>query len=294
MIDFITNIFWIVVYVAIAVAIVAAWGYNKLRQQSENVKTAWSNISVATRKKVALVNQLIDVVRGYQESEKLVMLKISEDTSAAALQQTYQQSGTMVSQVSAMVQRFPELKASAQYSRLIDSIQSSEIDVQNARTRYNAAVNQYNVQRSSIPHVFYSGLLGFQKAEYLSLDAAESSDAGVQKPFVSDDGERLNALLGAAGAKTMAAATGLVRGGMAIAEKCVARLGAPVAPLPPPLPGPPEIPAEFHYLDTESKPAGPASSAQLKSLFESGAISAETPVLKVGSKDWVKYRDLGA
>jgi LemA protein len=278
--NFITAIFWLTLVLAVALAVLAGWGYNELRKKSEDVKAAWSNIAVVTRKKIALINQLIDVVRGYQESEKLVMLKVSEDQSASTFQQTYQQSGTVVAQINALAQRFPDLKASAQYNRLIDSIQGSETDVQNARTRYNGTVNEYNVRRSSIPHVFYSQMLGFQKADYLSLEAEESTDAGIQKPMISDDGERLNDLFVSARMKTVATAKEIFREGKLMAERGAVRLQQM------------EQVEEYHYLDAQKAPAGPASHLELKVLFESGAITETTPILKAGSKNWLKYQDL--
>lgn len=86
-VSFIEGLIKLAIFVAVILAVVSFWGYNKLRLLSENVKEAWSNITVATRKKVSLVNQLIDSVKSYQESEKFVMLKMSDDLTVASLQQ---------------------------------------------------------------------------------------------------------------------------------------------------------------------------------------------------------------
>ena len=72
-VDFILGSFKFMIFLAFVLVVLLAWGYNRLRRLSEGVNEALSNISVAARKKVALINELIDVVRGYQESEKLVM-----------------------------------------------------------------------------------------------------------------------------------------------------------------------------------------------------------------------------
>lgn len=105
--SFISMLFWLVITVAVIVAVIAFFGYNKLRQLSESVKERWSNVTVVQRKQVSLINQLLDVVKGYQESEKLVVLKISEDVSnTATVAQMYQQSGTVLSTVSGVAQKF--------------------------------------------------------------------------------------------------------------------------------------------------------------------------------------------
>ena len=218
-IEFITGIIKLAVWLAIAVAAVALWGYNKLRACSENVKEALSNTVVVARKKIGLINQLMDVVRSYQGYEQFTTLKVSQDNSLSSLQQMYQESGTVLSTITGMAQRFPDLKANAQYHRLIDSIQSVEADLGNGRTRYNQKVKEFNVLRTSIPHVFYSHLLGFRAAEYFNEQAIESPDAGMQKAMISDAGERVNELLGRAGSAVAGAARNMAGHGRQVVKK---------------------------------------------------------------------------
>jgi hypothetical protein len=278
-VDLIVGLVKLVLFLAVVLAVLAFWGYNKIHRLSENVKEAWSNIAVVTRKKVALVNQLIDVVKGYQESEKLVMLKISDDLTVGTLQQAHQQTGAIMTAINGMAQRFPELKSGQQYSRLVDSIQESEANLEGARTRYNAAAKEYNVVRTTIPHVFYSGLLGFHPAAYLDLDAVESADAGMQKPMISDDGERVNELLGMAASKMLGAAKRVAEQGRLLAEKGAAHLNQ-------------NDDAAFHYLDAQKNPKRPVTRLDLDQLFQSGEITAETDLLPAGEKSWKKYKDL--
>lgn len=194
------------IFVAIVVGAIAFFGYNTLRALSEAIRESWSNIGVVGRKQASLINQLIDVVKGYQESEKLVMLKVSDDmTSANNVAQMHQQSGMVLSTISGMVRNFPELKSSEQYQRLIDSIQACEAQLESARQIYNKRVKDYNTKRSSIPYVFYATTLGFKVAPYLEFNgefdsSSKSIDMGTMKAFsCDDDGDRLNALIGQAG-----------------------------------------------------------------------------------------------
>ncbi len=178
--------------------------YNNLRKLAEFIKEAWSNIGVVGRKQVSLINQLIDTVKGYQESEKLVMLKISDDmSSAGSVSQMQQQSGMVLSTVSGMARDFPDLKSNGQYQRLIDSIQKCEDQMEAARKSYNQCIRDYNLTRTSIPTVFFAQTLGFMKASFLEFDGSgESGENATMKQFTTDDdGERLNALLGKAGSK---------------------------------------------------------------------------------------------
>jgi len=143
MFDFIGFLIKIAIYGAIIFAAIALFGYNQLRALLESVKAAFSNIGVTARKQVSLTNQLIEVVKGYADTEKFVHLKISDDISAANLAQLQQESHSMVSAISGMAQRYPDLKASQQYNTLMEAIYNIENDLERQRERYNEAARAY-------------------------------------------------------------------------------------------------------------------------------------------------------
>ena len=213
--------------------------YNELRKLAEEVKEGFSNISVVTRKKTALINQLITVVSNYSESEKFVHLKLSED-SVEALRQTTVSSGLVLAEIGRMAQRFPELKSNQQYNRLMDSIQHCERDVETSRLGYNERVRKYNTVRTSLPTVFYAQTVGFGAANYLTLEAQELETAGKQEKMISEDSNRLNHLLGSVGRKALEAVEEAHQQGREQIGKYVARLnsgeaapGAHAATIPP-------------------------------------------------------------
>lgn len=218
--SFIGGLIEFFLFVGVVIAVIAFLGYNGLRALSESCRESMSNIDVVCRKQISLTNQLHEVVKGCQESEKLVMLKVSDDMSSAGMAaQVYQQSNMVLSAASGIAQKFPELKSNDNYKRLIDSIQACEAQLENARQSYNAAVKAYNVKRSSIPTVFYATTLGFKVAPYLEFDGAtQVVDMGTLRSFSSDDdGARLNALLGQAGSKVLEAGNKAMEGGRLIA-----------------------------------------------------------------------------
>lgn len=218
--SFIGGLIEFILFLGVVIAVIAFMGYNGLRTLSESFREAMSNIGVVSNKQASLINQLIEVVKGYQESEKLVILKVSDDMSQAGkAAQVYQQSNMVLSAASGIAQKYPELKASEQYKRLIDSMQACEAQLESARQRYNGAVKEYNVKRSSIPTVFYATTLGFKVAPYLEFEGANQViDMGTIKSFSSDDdGARLNALIGMAGNKVLEAGNKAIEGGRLIA-----------------------------------------------------------------------------
>jgi len=299
--SFLGTILQLLVLGVVILAVVALIGYNRLRSLSEIIREAWSNIGVMSKKQVSLVNQLIEVVKGYQESEKLVMLKVSDDSTAASVAKLHEQSSLVLSTVSGLVQRFPELKANEQYQRLIDSIQDCEAQLETARLIYNESVRTYNTQRSSIPHVFYATTIGFKVAPYLEFNGNEQvGDMGLLKTFSSDDdGERLQALLGAASSSAKKIASKALEGGKTFVDSAQEKVkqladeranrAANLPPIPPPkAPDPPR----YHYLDKDRKPMGPVPLNELQRLLSAADINGETLVLPTGGIEWISYEQL--
>ena len=277
--------FWGIIKLAIILAIVigaiAAWGYNKLRKLAENVREALSNIGVAENKKIQVINHFIASAKSYQASEELVTLKISQDFSVAAMNTASQQAAGMLAAINGMAARDPGLKSSALYSEFNHSYYQCEEQVGVARNFYNGAAKQYNVRRTSIPHIFYAPLLGFSAAQYLNVASSEAPGMSVEREL-TDDGERVKQLLGAAGTRVLGVAKIVAAQSKALAEKGVAHVAQ--------LQTQNEI--QFHYLDTEKNPQGPISRVQLDTLFQTGAINVDTSILQAGAKGWVKYQDL--
>ena len=241
----ISTLFTLVFLTALVVAVLAVWSYNSLRRLAENVKEAQSNVDIALRKKVSLINRLSEMANQYREGEKLVMLKVSQDNSDAAMRDSYQQSTAMLATIQGMAHRFPELKATDQFKELLPAIDRAETDLQNWRVRCNATIKDYNSHRSALPHALYAGMLGFRPARYLELESVESSDSMIERSAFSDDGDQVKELLGMAGTKMLGATKSLASQGKLLAEKAATRVQTEMAAR--------AAAREFHYLDASSR-----------------------------------------
>lgn len=304
----ISTVLWLLFFTVVVVVVVAFFGYNRLRQLSEVVKEAWSNVTVVQRKQISLINQLQDVVNSFQESEKFVMLKVSEDVSNAnSVAQLYQQTGTVLASVSSMAQKFPDLKSHEQYKYLIESIGRCERELEATRQQYNKVVKTYNVHRSSIPHVFYSSTLGFREATYLEFSGADqTTDMGSLKSFSSDaDGDRLNQLLNSAGNKALelsgkAFESGriitakVIEGGKTLAENAQEKLreisekkdgDEQFAPPPPPMPQTPDT--LYYFLNANNTAEGPITLHEIKNRVTEGQLKTNVMIAVVGSATWL-------
>lgn len=294
--NFVSSIFWLAFYLVVILGGVALWGYNKLRRLVEDVREAESNTSVVIAKKTQLVNDLTALVLRYHQDEQLVVLKVSSDLGVGSMLSSYNSAGSMLATINGVAQRYPELKSNAQFGMLMDSISSCEKEIQTWRLKFNSTAKDYNVHRSSVPHTFYAGLLGFQPAQYLNFDSMGAAMGASTAATLADDGERMREIMGLAGTKALGAGKTLANQGRMLVEKTASKLqesglnpGVPVEPMR--SVGSAE---QYSYLDGANLPQGPISRAQLEELFQAGKINADTNVLKTGGSGWARYGALDA
>jgi Uncharacterized conserved protein len=210
---------FVLITLLVLLLLLAVASYNALQKLAQDVREKASNAQVAISKKLALINQLIDVVKNYQEGEQLVQLKVSQDVSATDLASSYQQSGTVLATVQGIAEKFPNLKANEQYHRLVDSIQHCEQNIQESREKYNHAVKEYNTKRLRIPTVFMARAMGFPEAPYLQFDVSGMNEITSLQDFKTDDGERLQQLFTGAGNKIAGLATQAGKAGKELVDK---------------------------------------------------------------------------
>ncbi len=172
--------------------------YNTLQGQAQFIKSSLSNISVSLQKKVNLINQLIDIVKNYQEGEQLVHLTVSKDATRTNDIVTGQRDAQVALMgIQGFSQRYPDLKANEQYQSLMHSIKSIEDEISKQREIFNHHVREYNTTRGSIPTIFIANALKFSEAPYLDF-SIENMEQNLLKNFNTDSSEHLNALLSSA------------------------------------------------------------------------------------------------
>lgn len=282
--DVITGLFTLVFWIAIPLLAFAAWTYNKLQKQAQEVREATSNVQVAVSKKLNLVNQLGDIVKNFQASEQFTHMKLAQDNNATAIAVAYAQSGQMLSTLLAAADRAPEFKASEQYHRLVDSIQHCELDIQQARSVFNAAVKHYNNAYLAFPTVLVAPFLGFSKAPYLEFDVSGNVDATALKSFQTDDGERLKHLLASAGGH-LAGATKSLAGQAGQAGKLLAEHAGQAGKLIAAKVGE-RAAVTYFYLPKGGVPRGPVPLPTVRELIQRGELEPDVMVARSGSDEW--------
>jgi LemA protein len=151
----------------------SACSYNKFSTQEEAINAQWAEVQNQLQRRNDLIPNLVNTVKGYAAHESGVFNNIAEARSrllaAKTPEETIQaanQTSSALGRLLAVVENYPQLKADAQFSRLMDDLSGTENRLAVARMRYNEAVQAYNTQRRRFPSNVTAKMFGFKERPY--------------------------------------------------------------------------------------------------------------------------------
>src|SRR5215213_814037 len=174
----------IVLVVALLGAVVI---YNRLVRLRNQVQTAWADIDVQLKRRHDLVPQLVAAVQGYAGHERGVLTAVTELraqaialTSPAKLGQVEDSLEKSLTQLFALKEAYPDLKANENFLQLQRDLVQVEDNLQYARRFYNGAVRDYNTAIQRFPGMLIAGAAGFKPDEFFSADAGDRDAVKVE------------------------------------------------------------------------------------------------------------------
>jgi LemA protein len=165
----------------LSVAIFIVWPivvFNLLIRDRNRVAQSWSDVDVQLLRRHDLIPRLADLVKGYAGYEKALLSGLTElryQNAASPKQRTEVEKsvGAGVARLVALVEAYPDLKASGNFRDLHASLVETENQIQFARRYYNGAVNLYNNRIQRFPDLVIAHSFGFKPAEF--FDAEEKT-----------------------------------------------------------------------------------------------------------------------
>ena len=180
----------LVVVVAVVVAL-GAWiagAYNRLVTLDEQVAAAWSEVENNYQRRMDLVPNLVETVKGVAGFEKETYVAVAEaraqagkiqlspellrDPQAfAAFEQAQGKLSSALSRLLVTIEKYPDLKANQSFQDLMTQLEGTENRIAVARKRFNDAVRAFNTRVRRFPGNIVAGMLGFEAKPYFKAQA---------------------------------------------------------------------------------------------------------------------------
>ena len=169
--------------IGIVVAIIVIFGlmfmssYNSFVNLEEDVNQSHAQIENQLQRRLDLIPNLVNTVKGYASHEKEVIASISDARARLAGAKTPEEEATANNQLSGalsrllvVVENYPNLKADQQFTQLMDELAGTENRIAVARKDYNEQVAEFNKKVKRFPGSIIAGIGGFDEKEYFKAD----------------------------------------------------------------------------------------------------------------------------
>ena len=185
----------ILIGIVALIILIGGWlmsGYNDMVELDENVNREWSQVENQYQRRLDLIPNLVNVVKGYASHEKETLEGVIE-ARAKATQTTIDPSNMTEEQLAnfqksqdglsgalnrlmVVVEKYPELKATDNFKQLQDQLEGTENRITLARKDYNDAATIYNKEVRSFPNSMLAGIFGFSvRPQFKAQEGAESA-----------------------------------------------------------------------------------------------------------------------
>jgi LemA protein len=178
---------WLIALLVVVVTLVGwVWtGYNGFISQQENVKNKWSQVETAYQRRVDLVPNLVNTVKGAATFEQTTLTAVTEARTQWMNAPTRQEKlaaaqgmETALARLLVTVEAYPQLQATQAYRDLMTQLEGTENRITVARRDYNDAVQTYNVAIRRFPANVLSRFFGFaQEKPFEAAEGAEKAPA---------------------------------------------------------------------------------------------------------------------
>ena len=191
-----------IVALAMAGLALGGCGYNRIQQQDEGVKAAWSEVTNQYQRRADLVPNLVATVKGFAQQEQKVLIGVTEARAkvgtiqatpelvndAAAFQKFQAAQGELTAALKSLIavsENYPELKSDANFRDLQAQLEGTENRITVARNRYIEAVQGYNTTVRQFPVNLTAKMFGYGTKPNFTVE----NEAAISKPPTVDFGK---------------------------------------------------------------------------------------------------------
>lgn len=188
-----------IIIVAAVVVILVAWAvsaYNGLVVKDEACSKQWSKVESQYQRRMDLIPNLVNTVKGYASHEEATLLKVIEARNQASqvkidaenmtqeqlnnFQQSQENLSSAIRGLNIVVEQYPDLKANQNFLELQSQLEGTENRIAVERQRYSDVVNEYNTSVRRFPNSIFASMFGFEKKPYFEAQSGAENAPKVE------------------------------------------------------------------------------------------------------------------
>lgn len=175
---------WIPIAVILGILLILiVWcisAYNKLVSFSVRVDNGWAQIDVQLKKRIDLIPNLVETVKGYAAHEKSTFSEVTKWRSAAMNSKTPEEAMENNAKLSkaivnlfATAEQYPDLKANQNFLDLQGQLREIEGKIAMSRQFYNDTAMKYNEYVMHFPSNLIAAVFHFEQKKYFEVEEAD-------------------------------------------------------------------------------------------------------------------------
>ena len=161
--------------------------YNKLVVLRNRVKDQWSQIDVQLKRRVDLIPNLVETVKGYAKHEKETFEEVisarnmfNKATTPSEEMDANAGLTAALGKIFALAESYPDLKANKNFINLQDQLKEVEDKIAYARQFYNDTVLTLNNKIEVFPSNIVANMFKFSKEKFFEIEAEERKNPEVK------------------------------------------------------------------------------------------------------------------
>ena len=189
----------VIIVIIVAVLIGGCGSYNRLVGLKQQVDRGWADVQNVYQRRADLVPNLVRTVEGAANFEKTTLTEViaarqqvnnvkldaaeapTDPQALQRFQQTQDALSGALSRLLVVVERYPDLKANANFQELQAQLEGTENRIAVERRKFNETVQAYNTAVQRMPTALFAGMFGFHPRPYFS--AREGADVAPEVNF---------------------------------------------------------------------------------------------------------------
>jgi LemA protein len=170
----------------VVIALIVTYLFNRLQRYQNAAEANLSQIQVAMKKRLDLIDQLLEAVKGYIRYEKDVVTTLASmrsrvmGASTSGLREIDRTSRSFSGALVAIAEAYPDLKAQTIVQRLMDALVDVEDEIARHRYTYNNIIQEINTMVDTLPTSAVARLIGLEKQAYLSFEDAVAAAPSIE------------------------------------------------------------------------------------------------------------------